>query len=98
MSTNTNMRAGTLYLVHVLTHSTRTQLYAVLADLGISAFHFTVLSVISRNDGLSARLSRRFHVTPQESVKLTSMDLKAGVVGVHPADVAKGLLWRASGG
>lgn len=59
-------RSGTLYLVHVLTHSTRTRLDARLAGLGLSAFQSTLLSVIARNEGLSSsRLSRRFHVTPQ---------------------------------
>ncbi len=59
-------RAGTLYLLHVLTHSTRTRLDAVLAPLDLSAFQATILSVIARDEGLSSsRLSRRFHVTPQ---------------------------------
>ena len=59
-------RAGTLYLVHVLTHATRARLDAALAELGLSSFQCTILSVIARDEGLSSsRLSRRFHVTPQ---------------------------------
>ena len=58
--------AGTLYLVHVLTHATRTRLDDTLRHLELSAFQYTILSVLARNDNLSSsRLSRRFHVTPQ---------------------------------
>ena len=58
--------AGTLYLVHVLTHATRTRLDDALRHLELSAFQYTILSVLARNDNLSSsRLSRRFHVTPQ---------------------------------
>ena len=74
-------RAGTLYLVHVLTHATRTRLDAALAGLGVSSFHFTILSVIVRNEGLSsARLSRRFHVTPQAMGETVLMLEKKGLV------------------
>lgn len=58
--------AGTLYLVHVLTHATRTRLDDALRHLELSAFQYTILSVLERNENLSSsRLSRRFHVTPQ---------------------------------
>ena len=58
--------AGTLYLVHVLTHATRTRLDDALRHLELSAFKYTILSVLARNENLSSsRLSRRFHVTPQ---------------------------------
>jgi DNA-binding MarR family transcriptional regulator len=58
--------AGTLYLVHVLTHATRTRLDDALRHLELSAFQYTILSVLARNANLSSsRLSRRFHVTPQ---------------------------------
>lgn len=58
-------RAGTLYLVHVLTHATRTRLDEQMATLGLSSFQYTILSVIARHEGLSSsKLSRRFHVTP----------------------------------
>lgn len=58
--------AGTLYLVHVLTHGSRTRLDALLVDHGLSSFHYTVMSVIERHAGISSsRLSRRFHITPQ---------------------------------
>ena len=58
--------AGTLYLVHVLTHATRTRLDDALRHLELSAFQYTILSVLARNENLSSsRLSRRFHVTPQ---------------------------------
>jgi len=59
-------KAGTLYLIHVLTHATRARLDGELAHLGLSAFQYTVLDVINRNPGLSSsKVSRRFHVTPQ---------------------------------
>jgi DNA-binding MarR family transcriptional regulator len=58
-------KAGTLYLVHVLTHATRTRLDEQMASLGLSSFQYTILSVIARHEGLSSsKLSRRFHVTP----------------------------------
>jgi DNA-binding MarR family transcriptional regulator len=58
-------KAGTLYLVHVLTHATRTRLDEAMATLGLSSFQYTILSVIARHEGLSSsKLSRRFHVTP----------------------------------
>ena len=58
-------KAGTLYLVHVLTHATRTRLDESMAALGLSSFQYTILSVIARHEGLSSsKLSRRFHVTP----------------------------------
>ena len=58
-------KAGTLYLVHVLTHATRTRLDESMATLGLSSFQYTILSVIARHEGLSSsKLSRRFHVTP----------------------------------
>ena len=66
MTRRTRAGAGTLYLVHVLTHATRNRLDASLAALGLSSFQYTVLSVIDHNEGLSsASLSKRFHVTPQ---------------------------------
>lgn len=58
--------AGTLYLVHVLTHASRSKLDAALAHLGLSSFQYTALSVLAHSENLSSsRLSRRFHVTPQ---------------------------------
>lgn len=66
MPTKAQQKAGTLYLVHVLTHATRSRLDNELTELGLSAFQYTILNVIENNSGLSSsRLSRRFHVTPQ---------------------------------
>ena len=59
-------KAGTLYLMHVLTHATRTRLDGALSHLGLSSFQYTILDVISRNTGLSSsKVSRCFHVSPQ---------------------------------
>ena len=46
--------AGTLYLVHVLTHATRTRLDDALRHLELSAFQYTILSVLARNAGVRA--------------------------------------------
>src|SRR3569833_440814 len=66
--------AGTLYLVHVLTHASRNKLDAALAHLELSSFQYTALSVLAHNANLSSsRLSRRFHVTPQAMGELILM-------------------------
>jgi DNA-binding MarR family transcriptional regulator len=58
--------AGTLYLVHALTHASRSYLDDALRHLDLSSLQYTVLSVLARNENLSSsRLSRRFYVTPQ---------------------------------
>jgi DNA-binding MarR family transcriptional regulator len=58
--------ASTLYLVHVLTHASRSQLDDALRHLDLSSFQYTILSVLAKNENLSSsRLSKRFHVTPQ---------------------------------
>ena len=66
--------ARTLYLIHVLTHSTRTRLDEALRPLGLTGFHYTVLSVLERHSGMSsADLSQRFHVTPQSMGQLIAL-------------------------
>lgn len=76
-----NTAAGTLYLVHVLTHATRSRLDDALGPFGVSSFQFTVLSVIARNDGLSsAGLSQRFHVTPQAMGELVQLLERKGLI------------------
>jgi DNA-binding MarR family transcriptional regulator len=58
--------AGTLYLVHMLTHASRSKLDDALRHLELSSFQYTILSVLAHNENLSSsRLSRRFYVTPQ---------------------------------
>jgi DNA-binding MarR family transcriptional regulator len=58
--------AGTLYLLHMLTHASRTTLDDALRHLELSSFQYTILSVLAHNENLSSsRLSRRFYVTPQ---------------------------------
>jgi DNA-binding MarR family transcriptional regulator len=57
---------GTLYLVHVLTHASRSKLDDALRHLDLSSLQYTVLTVLAQNENLSSsRLSRRFYVTPQ---------------------------------
>jgi DNA-binding MarR family transcriptional regulator len=59
-------RAGTLYLVHALTHASRSRLDDELRHLELSSLQYTILSVLAHNQDLSSsRLSRRFYVTPQ---------------------------------
>jgi DNA-binding MarR family transcriptional regulator len=59
-------RAGTLYLVHALTHASRSRLDEELRHLDLSSLQYTILNVLADNDDLSSsRLSRRFYVTPQ---------------------------------
>jgi DNA-binding MarR family transcriptional regulator len=59
-------RAGTLYLVHALTHASRSRLDDALRHLDLSSLQYTILSVLAQNQDLSSsRLSRRFYVTPQ---------------------------------
>jgi DNA-binding MarR family transcriptional regulator len=58
--------AGTLYLLHMLTHASRSKLDDALRHLELSSFQYTILSVLAHNENLSSsRLSRRFYVTPQ---------------------------------
>lgn len=73
--------AGTLYLVHVLTHASRSKLDAALAHLGLSSFQYTALSVLAHNENLSSsRLSRRFHVTPQAMGELILLLERRGLI------------------
>jgi DNA-binding MarR family transcriptional regulator len=58
--------ASTLYLLHMLTHASRSKLDEALRHLELSSFQYTILSVLAHNENLSSsRLSRRFYVTPQ---------------------------------
>lgn len=64
--TSKSARAGTLYLVHALTHASRSRLDDTLRHLDLSSLQYTILSVLAHNQDLSSsRLSRRFYVTPQ---------------------------------
>lgn len=73
--------AGTLYLVHVLTHASRSKLDAALAHLELSSFQYTALSVLAHNENLSSsRLSRRFHVTPQAMGELILVLERRGLI------------------
>jgi DNA-binding MarR family transcriptional regulator len=73
--------ASTLYLVHVLTHATRTRLDEALRGLELSSFQYTILSVLAHNAELSsARLSRRFHVTPQAMGETILLLEKKGLI------------------
>jgi len=73
--------ASTLYLVHVLTHASRSKLDGALAHLALSSFQYTALSVLAHNENLSSsRLSRRFHVTPQAMGELILLLEKRGLI------------------
>lgn len=73
--------AGTLYLVHVLTHASRSRLDDALRHLELSSFQYTILSVLAHNENLSSsRLSRRFHVTPQTMGEVILLLEKKGFI------------------
>ena len=73
--------AGTLYLVHVLTHASRSRLDSALAHLELSSFQYTALSTLARNENLSSsRLSRRFHVSPQAMGELILLLERRGLI------------------
>jgi DNA-binding MarR family transcriptional regulator len=73
--------AGTLYLVHVLTHASRSRLDAALSHLDLSSFQYTALSVLAHNENLSsARLSQRFFVTPQAMGELILVLERRGLI------------------
>ena len=71
----------TLYLLHFLAHATRVRLDEALRPLGLSSFHYTVLSVLVRNEGMSSsKLSRRFHVTPQTMGEVIALLERKGLI------------------
>jgi len=73
--------AGTLYLVHALTHASRSRLDDALRHLDLSSLQYTVLSVLAQNADLSSsRLSRRFYVTPQTMGELILLLEKKGLI------------------
>ncbi len=73
--------ARTLYLMHVLTHTTRAKLDESLRELDLSSFQYTILSVLEHNSGLSsAGLSRRFQVTPQSMGEVVALLERKGMV------------------
>lgn len=73
--------ARTLYLMHVLTHTTRARLDEALRELDLSSFQYTILSVLEHNSGLSsAGLSRRFQVTPQSMGEVVALLERKGMV------------------
>jgi DNA-binding MarR family transcriptional regulator len=73
--------AGTLYLLHMLTHASRSTLDDALRHLELSSFQYTILSVLARNENLSSsRLSRRFYVTPQTMGEVILLLEKKGFI------------------
>jgi len=73
--------AGTLYLVHALTHASRSSLDDALRHLDLSSLQYTVLSVLARNENLSSsRLSRRFYVTPQAMGEIILLLERKGLI------------------
>jgi DNA-binding MarR family transcriptional regulator len=73
--------AGTLYLVHALTHASRTSLDEALRPLELSSLQYTVMSVLAKNDNLSSsRLSRRFYVTPQAMGEIILLLERKGLI------------------
>lgn len=81
MTRSSSSHAGTLYLMHVLTHATRARLDEALRPLELSSFQYTILSVLAHNAGLSsARLSRRFYVTPQAMGEIIQLLERKGLI------------------
>ena len=80
-SNSAKSNVGTLYLVHVLTHASRSKLDDALRHLQLSSFQYTILSVLAHNENLSSsRLSRRFHVTPQAMGEIILLLEKKGFI------------------
>lgn len=80
-SSPTSGGAGTLYLVHALTHASRSNLDDALRHLDLSSLQYTVLSVLARNENLSSsRLSRRFYVTPQTMGEIILLLERKGLI------------------
>jgi DNA-binding MarR family transcriptional regulator len=74
-------RAGTLYLVHALTHASRSRLDDALRHLDLSPLQYTILSVLAQNrDMSSSRLSRRFYVTPQAMGEIILLLERKGLI------------------
>lgn len=73
--------ARTLYLMHVLTHTTRARLDESLREFDLSSFQYTILSVLEHNPRLSsAGLSRRFQVTPQSMGEVVALLERKGMI------------------
>ena len=73
--------AGTLYLVHALTHASRASLDEALRPLELSSLQYTVMSVLAKNENLSSsRLSRRFYVTPQTMGEIILLLERKGLI------------------
>src|SRR5436190_1247194 len=73
--------AGTLYLLHALTHASRASLDDALRHLELSSLQYTVLSVLAQNEDLSSsRLSRRFYVTPQTMGEIILLLERKGLI------------------
>ena len=73
--------ARTLYLMHVLTHTTRARLDESLREFDLSSFQYTILSVLEHNPRLSsAGLSRRFAVTPQSMGEVVALLERKGMI------------------
>jgi DNA-binding MarR family transcriptional regulator len=73
--------AGTLYLVHALTHASRARLDDALRHLELSSLQYTILSVLAHNENLSSsRLSRRFYVTPQTMGEIILLLERKGLI------------------
>jgi DNA-binding MarR family transcriptional regulator len=73
--------AGTLYLLHALTHASRASLDDALRPLELSSLQYTIMSVLAKNDNLSSsRLSRRFYVTPQTMGEIILLLERKGLI------------------
>jgi DNA-binding MarR family transcriptional regulator len=73
--------AGTLYLLHALTHASRASLDEALRPLDLSSLQYTVMSVLAKNENLSSsRLSRRFYVTPQTMGEIILLLERKGLI------------------
>lgn len=80
-ATSVSGSAGTLYLLHALTHASRATLDDALRPLELSSLQYTVMSVLARNENLSSsRLSRRFYVTPQTMGEIILLLERKGLI------------------
>lgn len=85
-----------MFYLNQANHAVRSRLEAALGSLDMTGIQYTVLSVISRHQGLSsAELSRRFYVTPQTMNELIGGLERRGFI-VRNADPANRRILRMS--
>lgn len=80
------MAPRTIYLLSRLHYMLRQKIDRLLADTGITAVHYTIMSMLkSRNTLSSAEIARRYYVTPQSMNEIISSLERQGLVSRMPS-------------